>query len=137
MVTKKTINELTYRVIGAAIEVHKAFGPGLTEEPYESALVHELQLRGIRVTRQQNVLLNYKGVLMDCKLRYDLLVEDLIVCELKAVTETPPLFDAVLMTYMKILKKPKGLLFNFHVLNLQRDGLKSFVNEYFTTLPDE
>jgi len=137
VVTKKQLNELSYEIIGAAIEVHKVLGPGLLEKVYEPGMMRELELRGLRTSRQKAIVIDYKGFDLDCDLRYDLLVEDLIVCELKAVTEMHPIFEATLLSYMKHLKKPKGLLFNFHVRNLIRDGQKSFVNEFYAALPDE
>ena len=136
-ITKKYLDQLTYDIIGAAIEVHKALGPGLLESIYEKAFVHELQLRGMRAIRQQSVSVDYKGVFLDCELRYDVLVNDLVVCELKAVMEMHPVFEATLLSYMKHLQKPKGILMNFHVKNFFREGQKTYVNEFFAKLPDE
>lgn len=135
-ITKKQVNEISYQVVGAAIEVHRILGPGLLESVYENALMHELSLRGLKATRQQAIPVEFKGVLLDCEFRYDLLVEDLIVCELKAVQEMHPVFQATLMTYMKHLKKPKGILINFHVNHLFREGQRTFVNEFFEALPE-
>ncbi|MBK6995216.1 MAG: GxxExxY protein [Lewinellaceae bacterium] len=123
-------------IIGAAIEVHKILGPGLLEKVYEAALMHELRLRGLKVVRQQAIIVNYKGVDLDCELRYDLLVENLIICELKSTREMHPIFDATLISYMKHLQKPKGILINFHVRNIYYEGQKTFVNEYFSALPE-
>jgi GxxExxY protein len=134
--TKGQVNALSRDIMGAAIEVHKILGPGLLEKVYEAALVEELRLRGISCMRQQTILVPYKGILLDCELRYDLLVEDTIICELKAITEMIPIFDATLLSYMKHLQKPKGILFNFHVQNLFHDGQKTFVNKLFAALPD-
>lgn len=136
MITKTIVNELTYKIIGAAIEVHKQLGPGLLEKVYEAALAHELQLRGLRINRQQTIPVFYKGVELDCQLRYDILVEDLIICEIKAVVDMHPIFDATLISYLKHLKKPKGILINFHRTNLFREGQKTFVNHYFSDLPE-
>ena len=135
--TKKHLNNLTYDILGAAIEVHKVLGPGLLESIYEKAFVHELQLRGLKAFRQQSVPVDYKGVLLDCELRYDVLVENLIICELKAVSELHPVFEATLLSYMKHLQKPKGILMNFHVKNFFREGQRTYVNEFFAALPDE
>ena len=136
-ITKKYLDQLTYDIIGAAIEVHKALGPGLLESIYEKAFVHELQLRGMRAVRQQVVSVEYKGVFLDCELRYDVLVNDIVVCELKAVLEMHPVFEATLLSYMKHLQKPKGILMNFHVKNFFREGQKTYVNEFFSRLPEE
>ncbi len=136
-ISKKTINNLSYQIIGAAIEVHKILGPGLLESNYEKALLHELSLRGLSTKSQQIVRVPYKAILLDCELRYDILVEDLIVLELKATIDIHPIFSATLLSYMKHLQKPKGILINFHVQNLFKDGQKTFVNDFFAALPDE
>jgi len=135
-ITKKMVNELSFEIIGAAIEVHKVFGPGLVEKNYERAFIHELQLRNLKTTSQQSVEVPYKGIILDCELRYDILVEGLIVVENKATIEMHPVFEAILLSYMKHLKAPKGILINFHVKNLFKEGQKTFVNEYFAALPD-
>jgi len=135
-ITKKLINELSYEIIGAAIEVHKFFGPGLVEKNYEQALLHELQLRNLKTTAQQNIEVPYKGIILDCELRYDVFVEDLIVVENKATIEMHPVFEAILLSYMKHLQAPKGILINFHVKNLFNEGQQTFVNEYFAALPE-
>ncbi len=136
-ITKKSINQLTRQIIGAAIEVHRFLGPGLLEKVYEVALMHELRLRGLKVSRQQTIVVNYKGIDLDCELRYDLLVEDLIICEIKAVSEMHPIFEATLMSYLKHARKPKGILINFNVRNIFNEGQKTFVNEFFAALPEE
>ncbi|MBB3837771.1 GxxExxY protein [Runella defluvii] len=136
IITKKIINDLTYQIIGAAIEVHKVLGPGLLESNYEKALIHELSLRGLHTKSQQTIQVPYKEILLDCELRYDILVEDLVIVENKAVLDMHPIFEATLLTYMKHLKIPKGILINFHVLNIFNNGQKTFVNEYFRELPD-
>ncbi len=135
-ITKKQINDLTYEIIGAAIEVHKALGPGLLESNYEKALIYELSSKGLKTKTQQTIQVPYKEIYLDCDLRYDVLVEDLIVVENKAVLEMHPVFSAVILTYMKHLKVPKGILINYHVKNLFKEGQKTFVNEYFAALPD-
>lgn len=136
MFTKKQIDELSYKIIGAAIEVHKLLGPGLLESVYEKAMMHELHLRGLQASRQQIVPVNYKGILLDCELRYDILVEDLIVCELKAVLEMHPVFEATILSYMKHLQKPKGILMNFHVKHFFKEGQRTYVNEFYAALSD-
>ena len=136
IITKKLVNDLSYQIIGAAIEVHKVLGPGLLESNYEKALIHELSLRGLKTKSQQTIQVPYKGIFLDCELRYDILVEDLVLVENKAVLEMHPVFEATLLTYMKHLKIPKGILINFHVMNIFNSGQKTFVNEYFRELPD-
>ncbi len=112
--TQKSINDLAYQIVGAAIEVHREIGPGLLESIYERLLKHELKLRSFNVESQVSVPVLYKGKNIECNLRLDLLVEDLIIVELKAVERMIPLYEAQLLTYLKLLKKPKGLLINFN-----------------------
>lgn len=135
--TKKVIDQLTYEIIGAAIEVHKALGPGLLESVYHKCLIHELTLRGIGFVSEQYIELEYKGINVGADLRCDLFVEDLIVVELKAVKEVEPIHEAVLLTYIKLLEAPKGILINFNVTNIFKEGQKTYVNEYFYDYPLE
>ena len=137
MITQKQINDLTYKIIGYAIEVHKELGPGLLESIYEKCLAHLLQLNGHKVSRQQVVPINFQGLYIDCDLRYDLLVDELIVVELKTVDEFHPVHEAKLLTYLKLLKKPKGILINFNCTNIFKEGRKTFVTEYYRDLPKE
>lgn len=137
MITQKQINDLTYKIIGYAIEVHKELGPGLLESIYEKCLAHLLQLNGHKVSRQQVVPINFQGLYLDCDLRYDLLVDELIVVELKTVDEFHPVHEAKLLTYLKLLKKPKGILINFNCTNIFKEGQKTFVTEYYRDLPKE
>ncbi len=135
--TKKSVDALCYEIIGAAIEVHKHLGSGLLEKVYEKCLIHELRSRGFEVETQQSICVEYKGEMIDCELRYDLLVENTVVVELKAITTMIPLFDAQLMSYMKLLKKPKGILLNFHCTNIFKEGQKTFINNFYKSLPEE
>jgi len=132
--TKKYLDELTYKIIGAAIEVHKQLGPGLLESVYHKCLKRELMLREILYASELIVKVNYKGIELDTELRCDLLVEDAIVVELKAVDAIAPVHEAQLLTYMKLLEKPKGILINFNCYNLFDNGQKTFVNELFRNL---
>lgn len=136
-VTKKYLDELTYKVIGCAIEVHKIIGPGLIESVYEKCFLRELTLRGINYTCQKRVHLNYKGLEVETELRYDVLVEDIIVVELKAIEGFLPIHEAILLTYMRMVEKPKGILINFHCVNIFKEGQRTLVNELFRGLPDE
>jgi GxxExxY protein len=135
--TKRYLKDLTFEIVGAAIEVHKEMGPGLLEKVYEVCMIHELGLRGIKVTSQQTIPVTYKGVTLDADLRYDLLVENCIVVELKAVMEMIPLFEAQVMSYARLLEVPKAILINFTCSNIFKEGQKTFVNEYFRLLPEE
>lgn len=136
VLTKKYINDLTYEVIGGAIEVHKYLGPCLLESVYQECLKRELELRNIQYFTEQQVPLDYKGTFVSALLRYDLLVENLIVVELKAIEDLLPIHDAKILSYMKLLAKPKGILINFHSANIWKEGQKTFVNEYFARLPE-
>ena len=127
---------MTYQVNGAAIEVHKALGPGLLENVYHKCLKHELQLRGIPFQSEMLVPVMYKGVNVQADLRCDLFIENCLVVELKAVEAVLPLFEAQLMTYMKLLKAPLGLLINFNATHIFSQGQKTYVNEYYRELID-
>ena len=133
--TQKYLNELTHTIIGAAIEVHKELGPGLLESIYEKCLTHVLKEKGLQLISQQKVPLNFKGLYLDCDLRFDLLVENAIVVEIKAIDGLLPIHDAQLLTYLKLLEKPKGILINFNCTNIFREGQKTLVTELFAQLP--
>ena len=136
-VTKKYLNELTYQVIGCAIEVHKILGPGLIESVNEKCFLRELDIRGIKYKNQIWVPIQYKGLELDAELRLDVLVEDILCVELKAQEGLLPVHDAILLSYMQMLEKPKGILINFHCVNIFKEGQKTLVNNLFALLPDE
>ncbi|MGD9874743.1 MAG: GxxExxY protein [Kiritimatiellia bacterium] len=119
-------SELSNRVIGCAIEVHRNLGPGLLESTYEHCLAHELQLQEIHFTRQQAIPVQYKGVALDCGYRADLMVDNQIILELKSADKLVGIHEAQLLTYMKLAGVKQGLLINFNVKCL-KDGLKSFI----------
>lgn len=106
--------ELTEKIIGAAIEVHRELGPGLLESAYQVCLVHELELRGLNVEQQVPLPVTYKGITLDCGYRLDLVVENRVVVELKTVEKLIPVHEAQLLTYLKLCKIKIGLLINFH-----------------------
>ena len=135
--TKKYLTELTYKVIGCAIEVHKHLGPGLLESVYEKCFLRELVLRSIPFKNQIWVPLQYKGLELDTELRLDVLVEDILCVELKAQEGLLPIHDAVLLSYMQMLQKPKGILINFHCVNIFKEGQKTLVNSLFSSLAEE
>jgi len=134
--TKSYLTDLVYKVNGAAIEVHKALGPGLLESVYHKCLKHELDLRRISYQSELVIPINYKGIELDAELRVDLLVEGVLPVELKATEGFHPIHEAIIMSYMKLLEKPEGLLINFNVTNLFKEGQKTFVNEQYRKLPD-
>lgn len=133
--TKKEVTQLSYDIIGMAIKVHKELGAGLLESVYEDCLKYELIKNGYTVKQQLIVPIIYDDHLMETKLVVDLLVNDTVVVELKAIEETSPIHEAQLLTYMKVLKKPQGLLINFFSQNITK-SMKPFVNEYFNMLND-
>ncbi|MGC2695737.1 MAG: GxxExxY protein [Candidatus Angelobacter sp.] len=114
-VQKLKYEELTEQILGAAIEVHKALGPGLMESAYEECLCHELNLRNIRFERQTAVPVAYKNVNLDCGYKLDLLIESTVILELKCVERITTIHEAQLLTYMKLLHKPVGFIINFNV----------------------
>ena len=136
-ITKKHLDELTYKIIGAAIDVHKELGPGLLESVYQKCLFHELQLRELYFLSELIIPIEYKGLELDADLRCDFFVDDCIVVELKAIERILPIHEAQLLTYMKLLEAPKGLLINFNVSNLFKEGQKTYVNEFFRYLPEQ
>jgi GxxExxY protein len=123
---RKKLNELSQRVIGLCIEVHRILGSGLLESAYEIALAHELSLAGISFQRQIDQPVIYKEVRLDCGYRLDFLIEGELILELKAVQEVIPIHLAQLLTYLKLNQKPLGLLINFHA-PLLKDGIHRVV----------
>ena len=121
-------NEVTRAVIGAAIEVHRAMGPGLLESAYEVCLEHELLGRGLRCERQKPLPVVYRGVRLDCGYRIDLLVERLVLVELKAVARVLAIHQAQMLTYLELSGLHVGLLLDFHVLRMT-DGVHRYVHK--------
>jgi GxxExxY protein len=136
VMTKSYLNDLGYKIIGCAIEVHKHLGPGLLESVYHECLKKEFYLRNIKAQSQLLVPIEYKGLLLDTDYRLDFLVEDDMVVELKAMDGILPIHEAQLLTYMKLLGKAKEILINFNAVNIVKDGSKQMVNELFAALPD-
>lgn len=119
------LNQLSYDIIGCAYQVHKKLGPGLLESTYETCLCYELQKKRIQYERQKELNINYDGILLQNAYRIDLLVENKIMLELKAVDELKPIHTAQLLTYMKLSNIHIGLLINFNTINLQ-NGIKRY-----------
>jgi GxxExxY protein len=117
---------LTSRVIGLAMEVHRALGPGLLESAYEECLCYELASHGIRFSRQVPLPVIYKSVRLDCAYKLDLAIEDMLVAELKTVERILPVHEAQLLTYLRLSGRTTGLILNFHVPVL-KDGIKRLV----------
>jgi GxxExxY protein len=126
------INELTEKVIGAAMDVHRALGPGLLESAYEACLARELTMQGIAFEQQVELPVVYRGVPLSCGYRLDFLVENELILELKAVEKLLPIHEAQLLTYLKLSDKRIGLLINFNV-TLLKQGLHRIVNQLSET----
>ena len=121
------MNEITGQIIDASMKVHTELGPGLLESAYEACLAHELRKRGINVLVQLSLPVKYDGIELEAGYRIDLLVQDRVIVELKAVEKTTPLHEAQLLSYLKLSKKKIGLLINFNVARL-KDGIKRMAN---------
>jgi GxxExxY protein len=121
--TMKNLNELTDAIIGAAMEVHRVLGPGLLESTYEMCLCRELSIRGIPFERQVPIPVEYKGVKLDCGYRADIVVDETILVEIKAIDSVLPIHDAQLLSYLKLGGWKIGLLINFNV-ELLKHGLR-------------
>jgi len=120
-------NNISEKVIGCAIEVHKALGPGLLESVYEECLAAEMEAQGLRFERQKPVPVVFRKVKLDCGYRVDFVVEEKVIVELKAIDVVPPVMYAQVLTYVRLLDKRLGLLINFHVEQLTK-GVKRIVN---------
>ena len=128
MPERELLNQITGKIIGAAIEVHRALGPGLLESAYEACLAFELAQQGLKVEQQKPLPLAYKQVKLDCGYRLDLLVEELVIVEVKAVDRLMPIHQAQLLSYLKLSGCELGLLLNFNVKVLKQ-GICRMVND--------
>jgi len=124
LLTRNYLKDLVYKVSGAAIEIHRALGPGLLECTYHKCMIHELQIRNINFKSELTVPIDYKGLIINSELRCDLLVEDSLVVEFKAVESVAPIHVAQLLTYMMLLKLPLGLMINFNCLHIFQKAKK-------------
>ena len=129
LIDNARLNQITGRILGGAIEVHRVIGPGLLESPYMPCLEYELKERGLAYVAQAPIALTYKTLQLDVVYRVDLLVEDIVVVEVKCVEWLAPVHKAQLLTYMRLMNKPVGLLINFNVARLM-DGVKRVLNTY-------
>jgi GxxExxY protein len=123
------LDEISHRIIGAAIEVHRHLGPGLLESAYQSCLAFELNQLGLKFEEQKSLPVVYKNVKLDCGYRLDLVVENEIIVEIKALEKLLPIHEAQLLSYLRLSNKRVGLLMNFHVPVL-KNGMKRIVNEF-------
>ncbi len=129
MLENQRLDQISHGIIGATIEVHRHLGPGLLESAYEACLVFEIKRLGMKVEEQKPLAVVYKEVKLDCGYRLDLVVEDEIIVEIKAIEKLLPIHDAQLLSYLRLTRKKVGLLMNFHVPVL-KDGLKRIVNDF-------
>jgi GxxExxY protein len=123
------LNGITHGIIAAAIEVRRHLGPGLLESSYQECVCYELSQMGLAFTREVHLPLSYKGLQLDCSYRIDLLVEDMVLVELKSIERILPIHSAQILTYLRASNKPIGLLINFNVLVL-KDGIKRIVHDF-------
>jgi len=128
----KTINELTFELNGAAMEVHRELGPGLLESVYEAAMCQDLVSRRIDFVRQAAIAVIYKGVTLDCGFRADIIADGRVILELKAIDQLLPIHEAQLINYLKLAHKQVGLLINFNVPVL-KNGIRRFVSNFSET----
>ena len=129
MLDRDELDRLSRRIIGAAIEVHRHLGPGLLESAYAACLAYELKSMGLHFLEQKPLPVVYKNVHLDCGYRLDLIVEDEIILEIKAVDQLLPIHEAQLLSYLRIANRRVGLLMNFHV-SVLKNGLKRIVNDF-------
>jgi GxxExxY protein len=129
MEEKERLDSITRRIIGAAIEVHRRLGPGLLESAYETCLAFELRQMGLKIEEQKPLPVVYRDVKLDCGYRLDLVGEDSVVVEIKAVDQLAPIHVAQLLSYLRLSNRRVGLLINFHVRVL-KNGLKRIVNDF-------
>ncbi len=132
--TKRELNQLGFEIISCAIAVHNELGPGLLESVYETCLIHELKAKGFTLKSQVSVPIVYKGIDLETELKADIVVNDLYVLEIKSTQEHHPIFESQTLTYMKLLKCPKGIVINFFTDKIT-DSAVHLVNEIFRKLP--
>lgn len=135
--TQKYLDNLTYSIIGAAIEVHKIMGRGLLESVYHQCLKEELTLRNINFISEMKIPIIYKEKELESDFRCDLFVENAVIVELKSTLNSHPIFEAKLLNYMNLIKSPKGILINFNCNNIFKEGQKTFVNDYYKKMSKE
>ena len=123
------IDKVAAEIVDAALKIHKELGPGLLESAYETCMEHELLKRGYQVERQKSQPVFYDGIIIDVGYRIDLLVNDMIIIELKAVTELTAIHHAQLLTYLKLSRKSLGFLINFNV-PLLKNGIRRVANQF-------
>jgi GxxExxY protein len=134
--TKTKLKDLVYQINGAAIEVHKEIGSGLLESVYHKCMERELDLRGIYFETELVIPIEYKGLEIESNLRCDLFVENQLVVELKSIEKVLPIHEAQVLSYMNLLDVSMGLIINFNVTNIFKEGQKTYVNHKYKLLKD-
>jgi GxxExxY protein len=137
IITQKYVDFLTREIIGCAIEIHKELGPGLLESAYEKCMIYLLKKKGFKVESQIEVPVKFHDLVIDRGYRLDLLVEDLIIVELKTVEEVNPVHKSQILTHLNFMTKPKGILINFRSSNIFYEGQQTFVTKEYSKLPKE
>jgi GxxExxY protein len=127
---REQLNSLTEQIIAAALAVHRELGPGMLENAGEACLAFELADRGLSLERQKTLPLTYRGMRLDCGYRIDLLVEDVVVVEVKSIERLERVHSAQVLSYLRMLKRSVGLVINFNVQWLVRDGIRRIVNDF-------
>lgn len=135
--TQKSVDKLVHDIIGCAIEIHKELGPGLLESAYEKCMIFLLEKKGYKVQSQLEVPIKFQELFVDRGFRLDLLVEDLVIVELKATKELTDVNRQQIISHLKLLKKPKGILINFNCSNIFYEGQQTFVTKEYSNLPKE
>lgn len=134
-ITQKYIDHIVHEIIGCAIEIHKELGPGLLESAYEKCMIFLLKQKGFKVESQLEVPITFRELFIDKGFRLDLLVEDLVIVELKAVKEISDINKLQINTHLRLMKKPKGILINSHCTNIFYEGQQTFVTKEYARLP--
>ena len=136
-ITQKYVDKLVHDIIGCAIEIHKELGPGLLESAYEKCMIFLLEKKGYKVQSQLEVPIKFQELFVDKGFRLDLLVEDLVIVELKATKELTEVNRQQILSHLKLLKKRKGILINFNCSNIFYEGQQTFVTREYSNLPKE
>ena len=137
MITQRIINDLAYKIVGACIEVHKIAGPGLYENVYHKCLEKQFKILGLNFKSELEIPFLYKGENINCKLKCDFIIENLIVLEIKAVSEFHNIHRVQTMNYMNLMKVHRSILINFNVNNIYHEGYEAFASKSFQSLPKE
>lgn len=135
IISQKYVDQIAHAIIGCAIDIHKELGPGLLESAYEKCMIYLLNKKGFKVESQLEVPITFQDLIVSKAYKLDLLVEDLVIVELKAIREFTPVDKAQILTYLRFMKKPKGILINFHCSNIFYEGQQTFITKEYSKLP--